>query len=90
MINITPYQVSACPIEVQDFASFLRNIFASSSPLIPNNLDKDQIQRIPPFQMEELDIVLQSMANLKSVDESGIVIEMVKHATNTFKETLIS
>ena len=65
-------------------------MFASSCPLIPNNFDKDQIHRIPPFQMEELDIALQSMTNLKSADESGIVIEMVKHAANTFKESLIS
>ena len=40
--------------------------------------------------MEELDIALQGMANLKSADESGIVIEMVKHAMNTSKENLIS
>ena len=89
-INSAPRQASACPIESEDFASFLRNIFASSSPLIPSNLDKEQIQRIPQFQMEELDIALQSMVNLKSADESGIVIEMVKHATNTFKENLVS
>ena len=30
------------------------------------------------------------MANLKGVDENGIVIEMIKYATRTFKETLIS
>ena len=73
-INSAPRQASVCPIESEDFASFLRNIFASSSPLIPSNLDKEPIQRIPQFQMEELDIALQSMANLKSADESGIVI----------------
>ena len=30
------------------------------------------------------------MVNLRSADESGIVIEIFKHATNTFKENLVS
>ena len=41
----------------------------SSSPLIANDLDKIQIRRIPKFQIEELDIALQGIANLKGVDE---------------------
>ena len=40
--------------------------------------------------MEELDSTLHSMTNLKDADENGIVIEMIKHATSTFKESLIS
>ena len=78
------------PNRIRRFRIISSNIFASSSLLIPSNLDKEQIQRIPPFQIEEFDIALQSMANLKSADASGIVIEMVKHATNTFKDNLVS
>ena len=80
-INSAPRQASACQIESEDFASFLRNIFASSSPLIPSNLDKDQIQRIPPFQMKEFDIALQGMANLEGTDKHEIFIEMIKFTT---------
>ena len=58
--------------------------------MIENDLDKIQIRRIPKFQIEELDIALQGMANLKGADEHGIDIEMLKHATRTFKEHLIS
>ena len=58
--------------------------------MISNDIDKIQIRRIPKFQIEELDIALQGMANLKDANEHGIIIEMVKHVTRTFKETLIS
>ena len=33
---------------------------------------------------------MQGIVNLKGADEHGIVIEMVKHATRTFKESLVS
>ena len=89
-INIVTRQVSACTIEAEDFISFLLNIFVSSSPLIPNDFDKIPIRYIQIFRMEELNIVLQSMANLKDIDENGIVIEVIKHVTSTFKERVIS
>ena len=45
-INIAPRQASACPIELEDLAAFLRNLFASSSSLVANDFDKAQIQRL--------------------------------------------
>ena len=35
-------------------------------------------------------VILQAIANLKGVDENGIVIEMIKYATSSFKQLLKS
>ena len=89
-IRTAPRETSTYPVESKAFATFIHKFFISSSPLIANDLDKIQIRRIPKFQIEELDIALQGMTNLKGADEYDIVIEIVKHATRTFKENLIS
>ena len=40
--------------------------------------------------MEELEVALKSMKNLKSADESGIVVEMIKYANEVFKSVLVA
>ena len=45
---------------------------------------------IPPFQFEELERVLKGMTNLRGADEDGVVVEMIKYASKSFKDTLLS
>ena len=48
------------------------------------------IRLIQSFTLEELETVLKGMKNLKSADDEGIVIEMIKYANETFKIALIT
>ena len=47
------------------------------------------IQSIPIFSLQELDSALKTMSNLRSTDEDGMVVEMIKYANIEFKEALI-
>ena len=87
-IKIVSVQSSACPIDSEEFAKFLGTLFSCSFPLTPNDEDKYAIQRIPAFRLEELDIALKGMAILRGADEDGIVVEMIKHSSISFKESL--
>ena len=42
------------------------------------------------FSFEELEVALKSMKNLRSADESGLVVEMIKYANESFKSALIT
>ena len=48
------------------------------------------IRSIPNFTLEELEIAVKGMKNLKSVDDQGIVIEMIKYTNESFKAALIT
>ena len=85
-----PIQSSACPIDKEAFGSFLGSLFSSPNPLLPNDADKMMIRSIQSFTLEELETVLKGMKNLKSADDEGIVIEMIKYANETFKIALIT
>ena len=41
------------------------------------------------LSLEELETALKSMKNLRGADESGIVVEMIKHSSISFKENLL-
>ena len=86
----TPIQSSALPIDNEVFGSFLGYLFSSPNPLLPNDADKMMIRFIQSFTLEELETVLKGMKNLKSADDEGIVIEMIKYANETFKIALIT
>ena len=88
-IKIAPVQSSVCPIDSKEFAKFFGTFFSSSFVLTPNDEDKRAIQHIPPFRLEELDIALKGMANLRGTDEDGIVAEMIKYSSISFKENLL-
>ena len=45
---------------------------------------------IPAFSLPELETALKGMANLRSADEEGIVVEMIKHINIHFKEHLLT
>ena len=47
------------------------------------------IQFIQMFTLDELERALKAMSNLRSADEDGIVVEMIKYANIQFKEALI-
>ena len=86
----TPIQSSTCPIDKEAFGSFLGSLFSSRNPLLPNDADKMMIRSIQSFTLEELETVLKGMKNLKSADDEGIVIEMIKYANESFNTALIT
>ena len=49
-----------------------------------------KLQDIRPFQFEELESTLKGMTNLRGADEDGIDVEMIKYASKSFKDTLLS
>ena len=61
--------------------SFLEELFSNEAHLIASDDEKMKIQDIPPFQFEELERVLKGIANLRGVDEDGVVVEMIKYAS---------
>ena len=66
-IHKAPIQSSACPIDKEDFGNFLGSLFSSSNPLVSNDEDKHSIRSIRIFTLEELEMALKSMKNLKNV-----------------------
>ena len=57
--------------------------------MIASDDEKMKIQDIPPFQFEELERALKGMTNLRGADEDGVVVEMIKYASKSFKITLL-
>ena len=70
-INLDPVRAKACPVEKEDFESFLRNLFHSSNPL-STDIDRSVLLGIPPFSDEELDKALRELSNLRCADEIGL------------------
>ena len=79
-IKISPIKSSACPIDAEAFASFLGTLYSSSNPLTTTEEDTKAIRSIPEFSLDELEAALKGMTNLRSADEDGIVVEMIKYA----------
>ena len=88
-IKISPIKSSACPIDAESFASFLGTLYSSSNPLTTTEEDTKAIRSIPEFSLDELEAALKGIANLRSADEDGIVVEMIKYANESFKEALL-
>ena len=88
-IRSAPIRSSACAIDAEEFASFLGTLYSSANPLAITDEDKKMIQSIPIFSLQELDSTLKTMSNLRSTDEDGMVVEMIKYANIEFKEVLI-
>ena len=80
----------ACPIDKEDFGTFLGSLLSSSNSLLANGEDKYSIRAIPIFSLEEFWTALKAMKNLRSAEESGLVVEVIKYANETFKSTLIT
>ena len=57
--------------------------------MIPSEDDKMKTLDIPQFQFEELESALKGIANLRGADEDGIVVEMIKHSSISFKDSLL-
>ena len=87
-IRSAPIRSSACAIDTEEFASFVGILYSSTNPLTITDEDKKMIQSIPIFSLQELDSTLKAMSNLRSTDEDGLVVEMIKYANTEFKETL--
>ena len=88
-IKSVPIRSSACAIDAKEVVSFLGTLFSSSGLLTTIDEDKKMIQFIPMFTLDELERALKAMSNLRSADEDGIVVEMIKYANLKFKEALI-
>ena len=80
-------QLSTCPIDPEEFALFPGMLFSYSFPLTPNDEDESAIQHIPACRMEELEIALKEMTNLRKANEDGIVVERIELIKISFKET---
>ena len=88
-IRSSQIQSSAYSIDAEEFKEFLGSLFSLSNPLPPNDEDKTLIRYIPQLSLPELEIALKGIANLRSADEEGIVVEMIKYANIHFKEDLL-
>ena len=88
-IKSVPIRSSACAIDAEEFATFLGTLFSSSSLLTTIDEDKKMIQYIPMFTLDELERALKAMSNLRSADEDGIVVEMIKYANIQFEEASV-
>ena len=88
-IRSAPIRSSACAIDAEEFASFLGTLYSSANPLAITDEDKKMIQSIFIFSLQEFDSALKTMSNLRSTDEDGMVVEMIKYANIEFKESLI-
>ena len=79
---------NACPIDSNDFANFLEELFHSSDSIC-GDIDRQILCSIQCFTTEELDNALKSMSNLRSGDENGLVAEMLKYANESFKAEML-
>ena len=63
-INIDPVKSSACSIDPDDFADFLKDIFADSNV---DNFETNgaNLSRIPSFTDAELEDALKQLSNLR-------------------------
>ena len=41
---------------------------------------------IPPFKFQELERTFKGIANLRVADEDGVVVEMIKYTSKSFKD----
>ena len=88
--------VEADEIRPDDFASYLETVFKTSMAHqheFPASL-LEKVRTYPgpviqPFNMGELRRGLMKMKNRKCCDKTGIVIEMLKHASREYLQTLL-
>ena len=69
------------------FASMLSQVYISDFPNLESN--HNIIQQIDAFTFQELLGGLRCMHNGRGMDSSGIVVEMVKDASDKFKHKLL-
>ena len=75
------------PPDPDVFATALREVYASNLPKL--QVDYNLIRCIPCFTYPELLLGLRRMRNGRSMDSTGIVVEMVKVASDMFKQKLL-
>ena len=63
-------------VEPESFAELLRSVYESEST--PNVVNREQIQQVPLFDLEEFSDVLKHMKTGRGPDTYGITLEMVK------------
>jgi hypothetical protein len=90
-IDLDPVQQKACPIDDQDFATFLQDLF--KKPRISTaSEDEDLPQHFFPidtFSLKELEIGLSSLSNLRACDDEGICSEMLKNGNEILKNEIL-
>ena len=63
----------------KEFASFFEVSFSGEVYLIPNENDKIKVEYIQSSKIKELESTSKGFGNLRSVDEIGVVVEMIKY-----------
>jgi hypothetical protein len=72
------------------FAEFYAELYAcrdNDTGAAPVELP-DSFESIPPVTAEELRTILRPMANRKSADAKGVVVELLKQSSSTFLQTI--
>ena len=84
-----PVSSEACPIEADTFAASLEKIFESDKE---RNFftNAELIKDISEFSLEELNIALSSLSNLRAGDEHGCVVELLKYGNDALKEEILA
>ena len=87
-MNCEPYHGDACPLDPDDFAIFLESTFYTDKErsFLTNRF---LIETIPYFTETELIDVLDSLANLRTSDEEGYILELFKYSSNTLRQELL-
>ena len=78
----------ACPIDPEDFAKFLKNIFSSSSSSILD-YDINMISSISPFSFDELVTGLRQLSNLRCEDDYDLIAELIKYGSTKLKSLIL-
>ena len=86
-VKIDSVKSHACPIEPDDFASFLGQLYHASN--LEFNPDVDILQQIPEFILAEMELALKQLSNLRCSDEEGIIAEMLKIASQQMKSKIL-
>ena len=77
------------PINAKVFATFLYILYYSTTQLRTSDEDRSLIQVKSQVSLVEFEIILKKILNPRSVEEDGIVWEMIKHVDAPFKEMLL-
>ena len=88
-VHIDPVHSTACPVDPDNFADFLVNIFDGPTANAAD-IDLDSLSLIPRFTLGELKIALSQLSNLRCGDADGMISEMFKYGSGTLHMHLLN
>ena len=88
-VYIDPIHSAACPVDPDDFADFLGNIFDGPNANAAD-IDMDSLSTIPRFPLDELKTALSQLSNLRCGDADGMISEMFKYGSGALQMHLLN